>query len=298
MDKLASMRTFVRIVELGSLTAAANELGTSLPTVVRALAALEHQLGVLLLRRTTRSVHLTDEGAQYLERCRLILSAIQEAEDALVLRHTELQGKLTITASVEFGRRYISPLLTSFLAQHSGVAADLLLLDRVVSLVEEGVDVAIRIAHLRDSSLIALPVGLVRRVCCGSPEYLGRYGMPEVPPDVKHHRCIRHTVLAPRNDWQFRMGQRKITIPISPVLASNNVESTLNACIDGLGLGVFLSYMVAPYVRAGQLSYVLERFEPAPIPVQIVYPSAKLISKTARTFIDECAGNLKRMKLE
>ena len=189
-------------------------------------------------------------------------------------------------------------MLTRFLAQHSGVTADLLLLDRVVNLVEEGVDVAIRIAHLRDSSLIAIPVGLVRRVCCGSPEYLGRYGMPEVPPDVKHHRCIRHTVLAPRNDWQFRVGQRKITVPISPLLASNNVESTLDACIDGLGLGVFLSYMVAPYVRAGQLSYVLERFELEPIPIQIVYSSSKLISKTVRTFIDECVDKLKHEKFE
>jgi DNA-binding transcriptional LysR family regulator len=292
------MRTFVRIVELGSLTAAANELGTSLPTVVRALAALEHQLGVLLLRRTTRSVHLTDEGAQYLERCRLILSAIQEAEDALVLRHPELQGKLTITASVEFGRRYVSPLLTRFLSQHPKVTADLLLLDRFVNLVEEGVDVAIRIAHLRDSSLLAIPVGSVRRVCCGSPEYFERHGTPEVPRDVRRHRCIRHSVLAPRNDWQFRVGQRKITVPISPVLVSNNIESALSACMDGLGLGVFLSYMVAPYVRAGQLSYVLERFELEPIPIQIVYSSSKLISKTVRTFIDECADKLKHQKFE
>jgi DNA-binding transcriptional LysR family regulator len=298
MDKLASMRTFVRIVELGSLTAAANELGTSLPTVVRALAALEHQLGVLLLRRTTRSVHLTDEGAHYLERCRVILSAIQEAEDALVLRHPELQGKLTITASVEFGRRYVSPLLTRFLSQHPKITADLLLLDRFVNLVEEGVDVAIRIAHLRDSSLLAIPVGSVRRVCCGSPEYFKRHGMPEVPLDVRRHRCIRHTVLAPRNDWQFRVGQRKITVPISPVLVSNNIESALSACMDGLGLGVFLSYMVAPYVRAGQLSYVLERFELEPIPIQIVYSSSKLISKTVRTFIDECADKLKHEKFE
>lgn len=298
MDKLASMRTFVRIVELGSLTAAANELGTSLPTVVRALAALEHQLGVLLLKRTTRRIHLTDEGARYLERCRLILTAIQEAEDLLVSRGRELQGKLTVSASVEFGRRYISPMLTRFLARHPGVTADLLLLDRVVNLVEEGVDVAIRIAHLKDSSLGAVPVGMVRRVCCGSERYLQRHGMPETPADVKVHRCIRHTVLAPRNDWQFRVGHRKVTIPISPVLVSNNIESVLNACMDGLGLGVFLSYMVAQYVRAGQLRYVLEQFEPEPIPVQIVYSSSKLISNTVRTFIGECADELKQAKFE
>jgi DNA-binding transcriptional LysR family regulator len=298
MDKLASMRTFVRIVELGSLTAAAGELGTSLPTVVRALAALERQLGVLLLKRTTRRIHLTDEGARYLERCRLILTAIQEAEDLLVSRGREPQGKLTVTASVEFGRRYVSPLLTRFLMRHSGVSAELLLLDRMVGLVEEGVDVAIRIAHLKDTSLVAVPVGTVRRVCCASERYLRRYGTPETPADVKHHRCIRHTVLAPRNDWQFRVGRRKATIPISPVLVSNNIESALNACIDGLGLGVFLSYMVAPHVRAGQLSYVLERFEPEPIPVQIVHSSSRLISNTVISFIDECACEFKNVNFD
>jgi len=298
MDKLASMRTFVRIVELGSLTAAANELGTSLPTVVRALAGLERQLGVLLLKRTTRRIHLTDEGTQYLEHCRLILTAIQESEDLLVSGGRELHGKLTVTASVGFGQRYVSPLLTRFLMQHPGVRAELMLLDRMVGLVEEGIDVAIRIAHLKDSSLVAVPVGTVRRVCCGSERYLQHHGTPEVPADVKGHRCIRHTVLAPRNDWQFRIGHRKVTIPISPVLASNSIESALNACMDGLGLGVFLSYMVAPYIRADRLRCVLERFEPEPIPVQIVYSPSRLMSNTVRTFINECAGELKRVKFD
>jgi DNA-binding transcriptional LysR family regulator len=199
MDKLASMRTFVRIVELGSLTAAAGELGTSLPTVVRALAALERQLGVLLLKRTTRRIHLTDEGARYLERCRLILTAIQEAEDLLVSRGREPQGKLTVTASVEFGRRYVSPLLTRFLMRHSGVSAELLLLDRMVGLVEEGVDVAIRIAHLKDSSLVAVPVGAVRRVCCASERYLSRYGTSQGnDPDLPRARFEQHRECAKR----------------------------------------------------------------------------------------------------
>lgn len=298
MDKLGSMRAFVRIVETGSLTAAANELGTSLPTVVRTLAALERSLGVTLLKRTTRRIHLTDEGADYLGRCRTILAAIQETEDALISRRRELRGKLTVTASVEFGRRYVAPFLTRFLRRHPGLTADLLLLNRVVNLVEEGIDVAVRIAHLKDSSLVAIPAGHVRRVICASAQYLKRHGTPEMPQDVKHHRCIRNTILSPRNDWQFRMRQRKVTVPISTVLASNDIESALNACLSGLGLGMFLSYMVAPQVRAGRLSYLLERFEPEPIPVQIVYSPSKLMSNNVRAFIDECAEELKQTKFD
>src|SRR5918996_1291353 len=218
MDKLASMRTFVRIVETGSLTAAANDLGTSLPTVVRSLAALEHHLRVPLLKRTTRRIHLTDEGAQYLERCRLILASIQETEDALASRRRELQGRLAVSASVEFGRRYVSPFLAEFLARHPRVTGDLLLVNRLVNLVEEGVDVAVRIVHLNDASLVAIPVGHVRRVVCASPQYLDRHGAPQGPQDIKHHRCIRHTVLTPRNEWQFRVSQRNMTISIPTIL--------------------------------------------------------------------------------
>jgi len=166
VDKLAAMKTFVRIVDSGSMTAAANSLDTSLPTVVRTLASLERDLGVSLLKRTTRRFHLTDEGTQYLERCRDILSAMQEAEDILVARRTDPVGRLSVTASVAFGRRYLAPSLHDFLRRHPKVSADVLFVDRVVNLIEEGMDVAIRIANLRDSSLVAIPVGQARRVVC------------------------------------------------------------------------------------------------------------------------------------
>src|SRR5882724_11489515 len=179
MDKLGAMKTFVRIVETGSLTAAAGALDTSLPTVVRTLAALEHQLGVSLLKRTTRRIHLTDEGSQYLERCRDILAATQEAEDILIARRTEPVGKLSVTASVLFGRRYLGPILNDFLLRNPKVSADVLFVDRVVNLIEEGMDVAIRIAHLRDSPLVAIPVGQVRRVVCAIEKYLRRHGVPK-----------------------------------------------------------------------------------------------------------------------
>src|ERR1700752_91442 len=155
MDKFTAMKTFVQIIESGSLTRAADSLDTSLPTVVRTLAALERELGVSLLKRTTRRIHLTDEGAQYLERCRDILAATQEAEDILVARRTEPVGKLSVTASVAFGRRYLTPIVYRFLQRHPKVTADMLLVDRIVDLVDEGMDAAIRIANLRDSSIVA-----------------------------------------------------------------------------------------------------------------------------------------------
>src|SRR5215467_15626110 len=190
MDKLGAIKTFVRIVETGSLTAAAGALDTSLPTVVRTLAALERELGVSLLNRTTRRIHLTDEGSQYLERCRDILAATQEAEDVLVARRTEPVGKLSVTASVLFGRRYLAPILCDFLRRHPKVTADAMFVDRLVNLVEEGIDVAVRIAHLKDSSLIAIPVGRVRRVVCASERYLRRHGVPQVPNDIRDHTCV------------------------------------------------------------------------------------------------------------
>jgi DNA-binding transcriptional LysR family regulator len=295
MDKFQAMKTFVQIVESGSLTAAADALDTSLPTVVRTLAALERQLGVSLLNRTTRRIHLTDEGAQYLERCRVILSAMQEAEDTLISHRIEPEGKLTVTASVLFGRRFVAPIVYDFLRHHPKVSADVLLVDRVVNLIEEGVDVAIRIAHLKDSSLVAIPVGRVRRVVCASEQYLRRHGVPQVPNDIRKHNCVRHVGLAPRSEWHFRVGNRHVSIPITSVITCNDIDSAVNACIDGLGLGMFLSYMVAPSMKGGQLKHVLEKFETEPMQVQVIYPQSKLLSSKVRAFVDECVSKLRRV---
>ena len=295
MDKFAAMKTFVRIVEAGSLTGAANSLDTSPPTVVRTLAALERKLGVSLLKRTTRRIHLTDEGTQYLERCRDILAATQEAEDFLVARRTEPVGKLSVTASVAFGRRYLTPIVYGFLQRYPKVSAEVLLVDRVVDLIDEGMDAAIRIAHLLDSSLVAIEVGRVRRVVCASEKYLRRHGVPHLPNDIRTHRCVRHLGLSPRNEWHFQVGSRQQAIPINSVMTCNEIYGAVDACIEGLGLGMFLSYMVAPYRKAGQLKYVLETFETEPMPVQVVYPQTRLMSNKVRVFVDECVAKLRRV---
>jgi DNA-binding transcriptional LysR family regulator len=298
MDKLSAMATFVRIVEKGSLTAAAAALETSPPSVVRALAALERSLGVRLLNRTTRRIHLTDEGTRYLEHCRAILSAVQETEAAFTVSTIEPQGRLAVTASVLFGRRYIAPIVNAFLTRHRGVSAELLFVDRVVNMVEEGIDVAARIGHLRDSSLVAVPVGKARRVICASPEYLRRRGTPKSPNDIRQHACVRHLGLSPRPEWHFRSGRRDLAVPVSAVLTCNDIDSSLEACLGGHGLGLFLSYQTAPYRNDKRLRYVLEEFENEPLPVHVVYPQSRLVSGKVRMFVDECVDKLRAVRFD
>jgi DNA-binding transcriptional LysR family regulator len=298
MDRFRAMTTFVQIVEKGSLTAAADALATSLPTVVRSLASLERHLGARLLNRTTRRIHLTDEGAQFLERCRTLLAGLQEAEGALTSQQAEPQGRLAITAPVVFGRRYVTPIVNEFVRRYPNVSADLLLVDRYTNLVEEGLDVAVRVAQLRDSSLVAIPVGQARRVICASPHYLGRHGTPRTPQDVATHRCVRYTGLAPREEWHFRVGRRNATIPITSVISCNQIDSALDACINGLGLGMFFSYQVAPHRKAGELRCVLEEYEIEPQPIQVIYPHSKMLSTKVRAFVDECVKQLRKVKLD
>ena len=293
MDLLRAMTTFVRIVDGGSLTAAALALDTSLPTVVRTLAALEGHLGARLLNRTTRRIRLTEEGAQYLERCRAILSDVEEAEAGLESGNLEPQGMLGVTASVLFGRRYVAPIVSEFVRRYRHVSADMLFVDRFVNLVDEGLDVGIRIGHLGDSSLVAIPVGQVRRVVCASPQYLRQAGAPRKPADIRSHRCIRHTGLSPRSEWHFRAGQRSVVTPIHSVVTCNDIDSSLSACMNGLGLGMFLSYQVAAGRKSGKLECVLEEFEMEPLPVQIIYPHSRLLSAKVRAFVDVCVGRLR-----
>jgi DNA-binding transcriptional LysR family regulator len=298
MDKLLAMTTFVRIVDTGSLTAAAKALDTSLPSVVRLLAGLEHHLDARLLNRTTRRIHLTDEGAQYLVHCRAVLAAVRDAEVALASGHAEPHGRLAVTASVLFGRRYVAPIAIAFMRAYPKVSADLLFVDRVVNIVEEGLDVAVRIGPLSDSSLVAVSIGQVRRVVCASPQYLRRHGVPRSPAEIRKHSCIRHSGLSPRNEWRFHIGRRIVTIPFVSVMTCNEIDSSIAACAKGLGLGMFLSYQVAPERGSGKLRYVLEEFETEPLPIHVVYPHSKLLSTTVRTFVDASVKELRQAKYD
>ncbi len=286
MDKLGAMRTFVEIADRGSLTAAGEALGRSLPTVVRTLAALERELGVVLLRRTTRRMSLTEEGRVYLERCRRLLADLDEMETLVGSGRSEPRGTLRVTASVLFGQLHVAPAVRAFLARHPAVEVELLLLDRVVNLVEEGLDVAVRIGPLADSSLIAVPGGQVRRVVCASPDLLEARGEPRHPDDLASLPCVRFGGIAPGHVWRFREGGRERAVQVSGALTTNQGAVALDACAAGLGFGLFLSYQVEPAVRAGRLRVVLREFEPPPLPVSLVYADARLVSSRLRAFLD------------
>ena len=289
MDKLRAMTSFVRIVDRGSLTAAAADLGVSLPSMVRTLALLERELDTRLLNRTTRRIHLTDEGRQYLERCRAILGQVQEAEAALHSRRAAPRGRLAVTAPALFGQRYVAPLMSEFLRGQAEVSGELLLVDRVVNLVEEGIDAAIRIGPLPDSSLVAIPLGTVRRVLCASPAYLRAHGVPRRLEELRAHRGVRLTGLVPSLP-------RKASL--ASVLTCNEPNAAIEACASGLGVGSFVSYRVAPLVRAGRLSYVLEDLEGEPLPVSFLYPQSRALSPTVRAFADLCAKRLRATKFD
>jgi len=297
MDKLLAMTTFVRIVDGGSLTAAAEALDKSLPSVVRMLASLEKSLDVRLLNRTTRRITLTDEGRHYLERCRRILADIEEAELEISAQQNDPSGHLKVTAPVMFGKMHIAPLASNFLRRFDRVDIDLLLSDRVVNLVEEGIDVAIRIGHLADSSLIAKAVGQIRRVVCASPDYFEKNGFPKRPEQLEQHPCVRFSNMPGGSTWHFVEHGKPLMIHTNGSFSCNQAPAVIDACEAGLGIGMFYSYQVEPLVKQGKLIIVLENFEPASIPVHVVYSHAKLVSTRIRVFVDWITKALREAEL-
>jgi DNA-binding transcriptional LysR family regulator len=297
MDRLTGMQVAMAIADKGSLTAAAEALELSLPSVVRTLAALERHLGVRLFNRTTRRVSATDEGRLFVERCRSALAAVEEAESVVSSRREKPSGRITVTASELFGRRFVAPAAREFLRAHPAVTIELLLVDRMVNLVEEGIDVAVRIGELADSSLIALPVGEVRRVVCASPECLRRHGTPRHPSELRDYPCVSFGSVTPGPVWPFRDGSRKLSVPVQPRLACNQVDAAIDSCVEGVGAGMFLSYQVASLRHAKALRYILEPFEDEPRPIHIVYPHARLRSAAVRLFAEACGRAVKAARL-
>ncbi|MCP5309146.1 LysR family transcriptional regulator [Cognatazoarcus halotolerans] len=284
MDQLKHMRLFVAIAEGGSLTAAADKLETSLPSVVRGLAALETHLGVRLFNRSTRRIALTDEGRRYLIDSRHVLAAVQEAEAAVRADMSEPAGHLRITAPVLFGQMYVAPAVNAFIKRYEAVSVDLVLLDRVVNLVEEGFDVAIRIGALSDSSLVAQPLGMVRQVVVASPAYLACRGVPAHPRELRGAECIS-LVGSSMPHWAFIDGGRRVTVAVQGRLCFNHVAPAVAACRDGLGFGSFLSYQVAPDVARGALEIVLAEHELPARPISVLYPHARLLPARTRAFV-------------
>ena len=285
MDKLRALQTLIAIVDRGSLTAAAATLDTSLPAVVRTLASLEAALGVRLLHRTTRRQSLTEDGRQYLERARRIVADVEEADRLLGEQSGDASGELSVTAPVLFGQVHVAPAITRFLQQHPKMRVNLVLLDRVVNLVEEGLDVGVRIGPLHDSTLIAQPVGAIRRVVVASPALLRRVGTPRHPRELADAPCLRFNG-SDGGHWSFRENGRQFTVAIAGPLECNLSAPLLEACAAGLGFAHCLQYQAAALLQARRLRIVLADHEVLPWPVSLTYPSTRLLPARTRGFIE------------
>ena len=291
MDKLVAMRNFVKITESTSLSAAARTLAMSLPVVSRGLAELERGLGVRLFTRTTRSLALTDEGETYRQHCLRILADIDNAESALAQIRATPKGRVTVSAPLLFGRLRVAPLLPAFLARYPDVSVALLLNDRVVNLIDEGIDVAVRIAPLADSTLIARRLGQVRRVVCASPAYLKHYGTPRKPADLRAHNCLLN-VGSNAGGWRFQAGAKEARLRVSGNFVSNNSDALIEVACQGVGLVRVLSYQVEAMLAAKQLVEVLGKFAVTATSINAVMSPGRMTLPKVRGLVDYLAESL------
>jgi len=293
MDRLQSMRAFVAVADARSFAAAARRLVLSPPALTRAISGLEARIGARLLHRTTRTVRLTEAGARFLADCKRILGEIEEAEAAAAGGSLEPRGQLAVTAPVLFGRMYVAPILFEFLERYAGVTARTLFVDRIVDLLEEDIDVAVRIAHLPDSSLTAIPVGSVRSVVCASPRYLATYGRPRTVDDLAKHKTIAFWPTLASLDWSFGSGSRVRTVRASAQLIVNNNDLAIAAAVAGRGLARVLSYQIVAEVRAKRLEILLADFEPKPLPISVVHVEGRRAAAKVRAFVDMTVERLR-----
>ncbi|MGO0629928.1 LysR family transcriptional regulator [Pseudomonas sp. SAR267] len=298
MDQIHLMKVFVAVGELESFAAAARRLDISPAAVTRAVSALEEQIGVKLLLRTTRSVRLTDAGGRYLEDTRHILASIHEANEAAVGINATPKGELAITAPILFGKKFVMPCIVRYLQRYPEVDVSAYFLDRVVNMVEEGMDVAVRIGPLPDSGLKALRVGRVRRMLCASPDYLARWGEPQHPSDLLEHAVIATTTLSPRAGWRFGLADEPTLVRMKPRLTVTSNDGAIAAAVDGLGVARLLSYQVVDELASGKLKVILADYEEAPWPIHILHRESKYGSAKVRSFIDMLAQDLRARHLD
>lgn len=294
MDHLDTLRTFVAVADSGGFARAARQRASSAPAVTRAIGALERRLGTPLLLRTTRSLRLTEAGESFLADCRRILNELDAAEAAVSGVRDEPRGLLAITAPSLFGRRHVAPLLLDFLSAHPQVSARAFFADRVVHLIDEGFDVALRIAPLPDSSLTAVPVGSLRRVVVAAPSYLARFGEPQTPADLARHQAIGFNLDGPAAaPWIFDNPRE----PGQPQqrLVVNAIDVKIAAACAGHGLARALAYQVTDEVQDGRLRLLMVAHEPPPVPVHLVYPSGRMAAAKVRSFVGFAADRLRQV---
>lgn len=293
MARFHELRAFIAVAETGGFAKAAASLNSSPPAVTRAVAGLEDRLGVRLFNRTTRTVHLTEPGVRFLEDARRVLSDLDTAEQDVKGEARLATGQLSITASLAFGRSVLQPIIADFTDAHPLVSVSMLLFDRVVDLVDEGFDLAVRIAHLPDSSLVSSHVGDVRRILVASPDYLSKRGTPKRPADLKPRAIIAHTALMPNREWRFVDAGKPARMMLVPRIEINDAHAGIQLAGQGKGITIVLSYMVAEALRTGRLMPVLGDYAPPPVPVHLIYAQRRIIAPKVRVFLDFAAPKLR-----
>lgn len=285
MDRFETLTAFVAVADRRGFAAAARVLGVSPPAITRAIASLERHLGVALFHRSTRAVSLTDEGAAFLDRARRVLQDLREAEQIVMGGRSVPRGQLYVTAPVVFGRMHVLPAIDALLARHEGLSARMMLLDRNVRIIEEGIDVAVRIGPLADSALRVVAVGSVQQTIVASPAYLAARGMPATPADLAHHHCIGGSGMPAGTGWRFG-AKAETVVEIVPRLTINTIDGAIAAAQAGLGLAKVLSYQSAEGIATGQLVRVLDEHAPPPVPVSLLYDSGRAAMPAVRVFIE------------
>jgi DNA-binding transcriptional LysR family regulator len=293
MDRLQAMEVFVAVVDSGGFASAARRLDLSAPVVTRAVAELEARLGVRLLTRTTRSVRVTEAGARYADDCRRILADVAASDGAASGLSGQIQGTLNVTAPLLFGNLHVTPIVADYLRRYPDVDAQCVFVDRIVNLIEEGMDVAVRIGELPDSSLRAVRVGQVRRMLVATPGYLAAHGAPRRPQELAGHGLIQPTGVSPYPEWRFAEGDRPLVLRIRPRLRTTTNDAARSAALAGVGIARLLSYQVADELARGTLVPLLEDFETPPVPVHVVHHEGRHAMQKVRAFVDLAVAALR-----
>lgn len=295
MDRFEELQTFVRVVEAGSITAAAERSGLAKSAVSRRIADLEARLGAQLVARTTRRLTVTEIGQAFYERCRRLIADLAEAESLVADTHGALGGTLRVATPVTFGMMHLAPVLTEFKQQHPGVTVDVDFSDRHVNLIEDGFDVAVRIGRLTDSSLIARRLCPIRLIACASPDYLAQHGTPETPADLADHKCLHYSLQPQGRQWHYTAPDgSEDQVPVHAHMVASNGEFLRDAAIAGEGIALQPSFIVYRAVASGELVPVLTDYRWPQIELHALYPPTRRLARRVRTFIDMLAARFPR----
>ncbi len=293
MDKLEAMRVFIEVAECQSFVAASRKLDLSAPAVTRSIFQLEKTLAVRLFNRTTRHVRLTDSGARFFEDAKRILEDVEQALATASGSYAEPKGVLSVTAPVLFGQIHVAPILTEYLQQNPSVSVRAVFYDRISNILDEGLDVAIRIGHLKDSSIYATPVGSVQRLVCASPSYLQKHGIPRHPYELKDHEIIQASTVEASSSWQFESSTGKESVKLTPRLHCSQNGAAITAAKQGFGITRLMSYQVGEELKSGSLTRILQDYENKPLPVNIVHLEGRQANAKIRAFIDLATERLR-----